>query len=172
MGMTPLEGLVMGTRSGDVDPGLLLYLQREAKLPLERLDQTLNHESGLRGISGVSADVRDLESAAAGGNEKAELALQLFAYRVRKYIGAYIAALGERPAIAFTGGIGEHSASVRQRICHNLKFFGIALDAAANQSANGKRAIRISVADSAVAVWVIPTDEERQMAREAFALLA
>ena len=172
MGMTPLEGLVMGTRCGDVDPGLLLYLQREANIPPEQLDKILNHESGMSGISGIGADVRDLEAAAASGNEKAELALQLFAYRVRKYIGAYCAALGECHAIAFTGGIGEHSASIRERICHNLKFLGIALDSAANQAAKGASVQRISAESSAVSVWVIPTDEERQMARETFALLA
>ncbi len=171
MGMTPLEGLMMGTRSGDVDPGLLLYLQREAKMTPEQLDQILNHESGLRGVSGLSADVRDLEQAA-GGNEKAALALEIFARRVRKTIGAYAAALGKLDAIAFTGGIGEHSASVRERICRNLNLFGIAIDSAANQAANGDAPKRISAADSAVAVWVIPTDEERQMARETFALLA
>lgn len=172
MGLTPLEGLVMGTRSGDVDPGLIFYLQREAKILPEQLNQILNHESGLRGVSGSSADVRDLEKAAAGGDEKAELALQLFAYRARKYIGAYLAALGECHAIAFTGGIGEHSASVRERICHNLKFLGIALDSDANQSAKGDEAKRISAANSPVSLWVIPTDEERQMARETFALLS
>ena len=171
MGLTPLEGLVMGTRAGDVDPGLLLYLQREAKMTPEQLDQMLNHDSGLRGVSGTSADVRDLEKAAANGDAKAELALALFAYRARKYIGAYIAALGQCHAIAFTGGIGEHSAQMRELICRNLDFLGIALDSAANQTANGDAAQRISAADSRVSAWVIPTDEARQMAREAAALI-
>ena len=170
MGLTPLEGLVMGTRSGDVDAGLLLYLQREAKITAERLDQILNHESGLRGVSGSSADVRNLEKAAAG-DPKAELALELFAYRARKYLGSYIAALGGCDGIAFTGGIGEHSAPTRDRICRNLGFFGITLDADANKNANGAAAQQISAADSRVPVWVIPTDEERQMARETAALL-
>ena len=172
MGLTPLEGLVMGTRSGDVDPGLLLYLLREANITPEQLDNILNHESGLCGVSGISADVRDLEKAAASGNGHAELALQLFAYRVRKTLGGYVAALGGCHGMAFTGGIGEHSAAMRDRICRNLEFLGIALDPAANQAANGDKAQCVSAENSTVAAWVIPTDEERQMARETFALLS
>ncbi len=170
MGMTPLEGLVMGTRSGDVDPGLLLYLLREEKMTAEQLDDVLNKQSGLLGVSGVGSDMRDLESAASE-NAQAELALSLFAYRVRKYLGAYAAALGGLDAVAFTGGIGERSPSMRGRICAGLEFLGVTLDAAANQHADGI-AMRISTAESAVSVWVIPTDEERQMAREVAGVLA
>lgn len=166
MGMTPLEGLVMGTRSGDVDPGLLLYLLREQKMTPEELDDLLNKQSGLFGVSGVGSDVRDLEKAAGEGNAQAALALELFACRVRKYLGAYAAALGGLGAVAFTGGIGERSAVMRGRICAGLEFFGVTLDAAVNQSGGGKEAAQISAAGSAVSVWVIPTDEERQMARE------
>ena len=115
MGLTPLEGLVMGTRSGDTDPGLLIYLLRHQKVTPDALDDLLNHRSGLQGLSGRSADVRVLEAAALGGDAQAELALAVFAYRVRKYIGAYAATLGGIDAIAFTGGIGQHSASVRAR---------------------------------------------------------
>ena len=171
MGMTPLEGLVMGTRVGDVDPGLLLYLLRTQSITPEQLDDLLNKQSGLQGVSGLSADIRDLEKAAADGNAQAELALALFAYRARKYIGAYTAALGGLDAVAFTGGIGERSASMRARICAGLEFFGLHLNADANQKADGKGAARVSPASSAVSVWVIPTDEERQIAREVAGVL-
>lgn len=171
MGMTPLEGLVMGTRSGDVDPGLLLYLLREQAMTPEQLDDVLNKQSGLLGVSGVGSDMRDLEKAAGEGNARAELALSLFAYRARKYLGAYAAALRGLDAVAFTGGIGERSPSMRGRICAGLEFLGVWLDAGANQSASGKEAVQISAAGSAVSVWVIPTDEERQMAREVAGVL-
>ena len=171
MGMTPLEGLVMGTRVGDIDPGLLLYLQREQKLSAADLDTLLNTQSGLKGISGRSADVRDLEAAAAGGDASAELALALFAYRCRKYIGAYAAALGGLDAVAFTGGIGEKSAPMRARICAGLEFLGLRLDAGANENAGGKSEVRVSAEDAAVPVWVIPTDEEKQIAREVAGVL-
>ena len=171
MGQTPLEGLVMGTRSGDVDPGLLLYLLREHSMPAEDLDDLLNKQSGLRGVSGLSADVRDLEGAAAQNDARAELALALFAYRVRKYIGAYAAALGGLDAVAFTGGIGERSASMRARICTGLEFLGLTLDADANMAADGKVEAYLSRAGGSAAVWVIPTDEERQIAREVFGVL-
>ena len=171
MGMTPLEGLVMGTRSGDVDPGLLLYLLREQKMTPAQLDDLLNTQSGLKGVSGLSADVRDLE-AAAEGSAAADLALALFAYRVRKYLGAYAAALGGLDAVAFTGGIGERSADLRARICAGLEFFGLRVNSEANQNTDGKSAARLSSAGSPVSVWVIPTDEERQIAREVAALLS
>ena len=171
MGMTPLEGLVMGTRVGDVDPGLLLYLLREQKLSAADLDTLLNTQSGLKGVSGESADVRDLEAAASGGDAPAELALALFAYRCRKYVGAYAAALGGLDAVAFTGGIGEGSASMRARICDGLGFFGLRLDADANTKADGKREARVSAADAPVSAWVIPTDEEKQIAREVAGVL-
>ena len=169
MGLTPLEGLVMGTRAGDVDPGLLLYLLREHRMTAEQLDDLLNKQSGLLGVSGLSSDLRDLEKAAAGGVAAAELALSLFAYRVRKYIGAYAAVLGGVDAVAFTGGIGERSPNMRGRICGRihpkLKFMGLVLDAGANASADGREAARIDAGEG-VSVWVIPTDEERQIARE------
>lgn len=163
MGLTPLEGLVMGTRSGDIDPGLLLYLLRSQKMTPEALDDLLNHQSGLKGLSGCSGDVRDLEAAVQSGDARAELALAVFAYRVRKYIGAYAAALGGLDAVAFTGGIGEHSSSLRGRICRGLEFLGLRLDA---ERADGPR---LSADGSPVAVWAIPTDEERQIARETWA---
>lgn len=170
MGLTPLEGLVMGTRSGDVDPGLLLYLLRTQNMTAEALDDLLNHQSGLKGLAGQS-DVRDLEQAAGAGDARAALALDIFAYRVRKYLGAYAAALGGLDAVAFTGGIGEHSAAMRERSCRGLEFLGLRLDARRNQAAVGGDAMHISLDSVPVQIWVIPTDEERQIAREVAALI-
>ena len=170
MGLTPLEGLVMGSRSGDVDPGLLLYLLRTQGMTPEQLDDMLNHDSGLKGLAGRS-DVRDLEQAAGQGDKQADMALEIFAYRVRKYLGAYAAALGGLDAVAFTGGIGERGAGMRARICQGLDFLGLRLDAERNGAATGSEAAKISTDASPVSVWVIPTDEERQIAREVAALL-
>jgi len=169
MGLTPLEGLVMGTRSGDVDPGLLLYLLRSADMKPDEVDDLLNHRSGLLGLSGSSDDVRALEQSAQNGDLNAELALEVFAYRVTKYIGAYAAALEGIDAVAFTGGIGEHSHGMRSRICRKLVFLGLQLDETRNTQAI-TQPTRIST-DSACQIWVIPTDEERQIAREAQAQL-
>ena len=170
MGLTPLEGLVMGTRSGDVDPGLLLYLMRTQGMMAEQLDDMLNHGSGLKGLAGRN-DVRDLEQAAGEGDQQADLALEIFAYRVRKYIGAYAAVLGGLDAVAFAGGIGERSAPMRGRICRGLDFLGLRLDENLNSAATGKEAAPVHAEGSPVAVWIIPTDEERQIAREVAAHL-
>ncbi len=170
MGLTPLEGLVMGTRSGDVDPGLLLYLLRSQGMTAETLDDVLNHHSGLLGLSGLSSDVRELEQAAGDGNGSAALALELFAYRVCKYIGAYAAALQGVEAVAFTGGIGEHSPAMRSRICRRLAFLGLHLSDARNKNA-GHEPTRISTDSATLQAWVIPTDEEKQIARAVSRLL-
>ena len=170
MGLTPLEGLVMGTRSGDVDPGLLLYLLRTQDMTAQRLDDLLNHDSGLKGLAGQS-DVRDLEQAAGDEDQRADMALEIFAYRVRKYLGAYAAALGGLDAVAFTGGIGEHDAGMRARICRGMDFLGVTLDADRNGAATGGGAMHISVDIGPTPVWVIPTDEECQIAREVAARL-
>jgi acetate kinase len=170
MGFTPLEGLIMGARSGDVDPGLILHLLRGSHRTPDQLDDLLNHRSGLLGLSGRSSDVRDLEKAANEGDAASHLALECFAYRVRKYIGAYAAALGGLDTLVFTGGIGEHSASMRARICQNLSFLGLHLDPSRNLSANGQEPAAIS-RENENTIWIIPTDEERQIARETFALL-
>jgi acetate kinase len=166
MGLTPLEGLIMGTRSGDVDPGLVLHLMRVLKMSADDIDDLLNHRSGLLGLSGRSADVRDLENAAGAGDVNAQAALESFAYRCRKYIGAYAAALGGVDGIAFTGGIGEHSSGTRGRILRGLEFLGVTLDTQRNLSATGQSSI--SIGSGNVSVWVIPTDEERQVAEEVF----
>lgn len=172
MGLTPMEGLVMGTRSGDVDPGLILYLIRTASMAADELDDLLNNQSGLLGLSGTSSDLRELEQAALNKDNLAELALEIFAYRCCKYIGAYAAALEGLDAIAFTGGIGEHSASMRSRICRRLNFLGIHLEDDLNQASDGRGALKISVKDCVVQIWIIPTDEEREIAWSTYRQLA
>ena len=170
MGLTPMEGLVMGTRSGDVDPGLLLHLITALQMPAAAVDDLLNHRSGLLGLCG-SADMREVQKAADAGDRRAEMALEVFAYHARKYIGAYAAVLGGIDAIAFTGGIGEHSPSMRARICRGLEFLGIAMDPGANNGLTGNRCDRISGDVASVQLWVVPTDEEGQIARELFDVL-
>jgi acetate kinase len=165
MGFTPMEGLVMGTRAGDLDPGVILYLLRKRN----DLNDLLNHRCGLRGISESSGDVRELEHAAAAGDAKAELALDVFAYRAAKYIAAYCATLDGVDAIAFTAGIGEHSASMRRRICDRLGFLGVSLDETANNAASKEERL---ISSGNVAVWVIPTNEELEIARAAFEILS
>lgn len=167
MGLTPMEGLVMGTRSGDVDPGLVLYLIRTAGMTASEVDDLLNHQSGLRGLSGRSADVRELEQTALKNDTRAELALEIFAYRACKYIGAFAAALEGLDAVVFTGGIGEHSNSMRSRICRRLAFLGLRVDEERNRAANG-RALQIGAEGNSVPVWVMPTDEEGAIARSTY----
>ena len=159
----------MATRSGDVDPGLLLYLLREKGMTAQELDEMLNHKSGLLGISGRSGDVRDLEAAAESGDVRAELALEIFAYRAAKTIGAYAVALEGLDAIAFSGGIGEHSNSMRHRICRRLAFLGI--DLLAQPEHTSSQPYRISAALSKVEVWVVFADENIQIANELVELL-
>ena len=158
MGFTPMEGLVMGSRAGDIDPGAILHLVRGGRSEAE-LDDLLNHRSGLRGVSGIGADVRELESSS---DERARLALDLFAYRVAKYIGAYAVVLGGIDALVFTAGIGEHSATTRRRICDRLGLLGIELDDALNVAA---RTDERRISSGPVEVWVIPTNEELEIAR-------
>jgi acetate kinase len=164
MGFTPMEGLVMGTRAGDLDPGVLLYLLRQGKSEAD-LDDLLNHRCGLLGVSGRGGDVRELQDAAAGGDARAEFALELFAYRAAKYVGAYAAVLGGVDALTFTAGIGEHSASMRSRICSRLAFLGIELDEELNRA---PRTDERRISRGAVGVWVIPTNEEFEIARMTF----
>ena len=171
MGLTPVEGLVMGTRSGDVDPGLVLYLIRAVGISANEVDSLLNNQSGLRGLSGLSADVRELEQAERAGDKNAELALEVFAYHARKYIGAYLAAMNGADAIIFTGGIGENSPAVRAAICEGLSWFGIELDAERNAAHTAAREGLISAESSRVAVYVIPTNEELLIARDTSIML-
>ncbi len=170
MGLTPLEGLVMGTRPGDVDPGVLVYLLRELGLHVEDLDRVLNKESGLLGVSGDSNDMRDILAAAARGDERARLALDIYCYRLKKYVGAYAAALGGLDILVFTAGVGENSPDIRAQVCDGLGFLGVALDNQANRNTQGVRA-DISAPGSAVRVLVVPTDEERVIADETVAVV-
>ena len=170
MGFTPLEGMIMGTRCGDVDPGVLGFLERDG-MTSSQIDEMLNKKSGLLGLSGVSSDMREVLRAADQGNHRALLALKAFCYRVRKYIGAYVASLGGLDAVIFTGGIGQGSAVVRALALQGLECMGIALDDKRNNEATGNDVSLISADNSKVAVLVVPTDEERMMAREALRTL-
>jgi acetate kinase len=166
MGLTPLEGVVMGTRTGDLDPALVFYLIRQG-YTVEQLDAIFNKEAGLLGISGTSNDMRDLEEKAARGEERAQLALDVFAYRIRKYIGAYMAVLNNCDGIVFTGGIGENDAAMRARILANMEGLGIQLDTAANEKTIGREG-EIQTAGSKVRLFVIPTNEEAAIAKDTY----
>jgi acetate kinase len=169
MGMTPLEGLVMGTRSGDLDPAIPLLLGRDG-MPPEKIDQLLNRESGLAGLTGTSGDFRDILAAADAGDPRARLAIDVFVHRIRKYVGAYAAVMGGADAIVFTGGIGENAALVRSRVCDGLVYMGVVLDEDANKTkraADNGGVVEVSQARSPTKVLVVRTDEERMIAREA-----
>ena len=168
MGLTPLEGLIMGTRCGDLDPSVVIHLLRERGLSIEEVDDILNRQSGLRGLSGISSDLRELEDAANRGDHRSVLAIQVFCYRIRKYIGAYISALGGLDALVFTGGIGEGSAWVRSLACQGLSYMGILVDDILNKTISPGRGEVADISDerSWVKVLVIPTDEGRMIARE------
>lgn len=170
MGLTPLEGLVMGTRSGDVDPGILLYLARSRGLSIDALDKLLNKQSGLLGLSGKSNDMRELEKLAADGDQDAGLALDVFCYRIRKYIGAYMAALGGLDALIFTGGIGENSSYIREHVCKGLDGLGVCLDVGLNATAPRGSECDVSAYGSRSRVLVVPTDEEKLIAMDTYAL--
>ena len=169
MGLTPLEGLMMGTRCGDIDPAIIFHLMEEGQMSADKINQTLNRESGLLGISGVASDVRDLFRAVSEGNSQAALALQMFSYRVKQYIGKYAAVLGGLDALIFTGGIGENAASIRTEICENLEFLGIHLDEEKNQSGESTKAIHQE--NAPVKLFVIPTNEELMIARDTLRLI-
>lgn len=165
MGLTPLEGLLMGTRAGDVDPGVLTYLLGKEGMSLGELEVLLNRHSGLYGVSGVSGDMRDLLRESDQGNKRASLAVEVFCYRVKKYLGAYLAVLNGADAIIFGGGIGENSPAVRVTICESLDKLGVRLDPEKNAGAVGVER-NISGAGSATPLWVIPTNEELLIARD------
>ena len=169
MGFTPLEGLVMGTRSGDVDPAVLEFLGEKEGLSPTQVDSLLNKNSGLLGLSGLTNDMRELLAEAHENNDRrARLAIDIFCYRARKYIGAYLAALGGADALIFAGGIGENAPEVRAHICQGLEWAGIELDEEANARMVGGVEGRITTHSSRLAVWVIPTDEELLIARDTF----
>lgn len=169
MGMTPLQGLVMGTRSGDVDPGIIFYLANEAGLSNAEIDKMLNTESGLKGLTGIS-DMRDISALAAAKDPLAQEALEIYTQRVRHYLGAYFAELGQLDAIVFTAGVGENSAEIRSMVCANLNALGIEIDEDLNQ-AKAKNNRDISLLGSRIRVLVIPTNEELEIANQTAALL-
>jgi acetate kinase len=166
MGFTPLEGLVMGTRSGDLDPAILDFVAAKEGMSMREMDTMLNKQSGLLGVSGLTADMRELlAEESENADRRARLAVDLFAYRVKKYLGAYLAAMNGADAIVFSAGIGENSPDVRARICRGLEWLGIAFDAAKNSALVGKEG-RFDAEGSRIELWVIPTDEELLIARD------
>ena len=170
MGLTPLEGLVMGTRSGDIDPAIMEFIAKKENLDIEGVMNVLNKKSGVQGMTGISSDFRDLEAAYNEGNEYAINAIEVFCYRVAKYIGSYVAAMNGVDAIAFTAGIGENTNLVRRKIVAYLGYLGITIDNEVNDATHGDEAV-ISTPDSKVKVCVIPTNEELAIARETVALV-
>ena len=167
MGLTPLEGLVMGTRSGDIDPAIVDFISVKEGLSSDQVESLLNKQSGLLGISGLTNDMRELLAEEKENNDRrAHLAIEVFCYRVRKYIGAFLAATGGADAVVFTGGIGENSPEVRARICDGLGWLGLVLDGTQNAQAHGGFEGKISTDDSRLAAYVIPTDEELLIARD------
>jgi acetate kinase len=173
MGFTPLEGLVMGTRSGDIDAALLDYIAAKEGLTLPQVEALLNNQSGLLGISGLTNDMRDLLAEAHENQDRrAKLAIDIFCYRARKYVGAYLAALGGADAIVFAGGVGENSPEIRRRICEGLQWAGLHVDAAANDTLVAGKEGRFSTGESSLAAWVVPTDEELLIARDTFRVIA
>lgn len=170
MGFTPIDGLMMGTRAGAVDPGILLYVQEERGLDARAVDDALNHDSGLKGVSGVSSDYREVDAAAMRGDPRARLALDIYAVRVRQAIGAMAVTLGGVDALVFTAGVGEHSASLRRAACEGLGCLGIELDAVANESGTGDR--DVAAATSSARIFVLHTREELMIARETRRIIA
>lgn len=166
MGYTPLEGLIMGTRSGEIDPAIIPFLMEKEKMNAQQIDEYLNRRSGILGISGLSSDFRDLESAANRGDERSQLAIDVFAYKVKKYIGGYVAAMGGVDAIVFTAGLGENSPFMRDKICNGLEYLGTRVDPDLNKIRGKER--EISVRRARVKIFVIPTNEELVIARDTY----
>ncbi|MBU0502443.1 MAG: propionate kinase, partial [Candidatus Margulisbacteria bacterium] len=172
MGLTPLEGAVMGTRCGDVDPAILLFMIEKEGFYVEEIDSILNKKSGLLGITGKYSDRRDIDKAAAAGDKRSQLAVEIEAYRLRKYVGSYMAALGHVDAIVFTAGAGERNWALRERVLHDMGKFGIKIDHKKNEKArDGETETLISTDDSPVKVYVIPTDEELVFIEDVVAIL-
>lgn len=170
MGLTPLEGVMMGTRSGDIDAGAVSFIQKKLNLDADGISDLLNKKSGISGLSGLSSDMRDIENAANAGNERAIVAQDSYFYRVKKYIGAYAAAMEGVDVIVFTAGVGENQTRMREEVCKGLEFMGVKVDVAKNATIRGEEAI-ISTPDSKVTVVVIPTDEELMIASDTMALV-
>lgn len=170
MGFTPLDGLLMGTRSGSVDPSIITYLMEKEQMTTQQMNDMLNNQSGYLGLSGVGSDDRDVRSAADAGNERAKITLDMQSFQIKKYIGAYAAAMGGLDGVVFTGGIGEHSDALRERVCEDMSFLGIELDREKNVSLSASEA-RISTDTSDVSVFIIPTNEELMIARDTKGIL-
>ncbi len=170
MGLTPLEGVMMGTRSGDIDGGAVAFIQKKLGLDADGISNLLNKKSGVQGITGISSDMREIDAAAENGDKKAILALDMYNYRIKKYVGAYAAAMGGADIIVFTAGVGENQASMRSEVCKGMEWMGIKLDEEKNAKVRGVEAI-ISTEDSPVTVVVIPTDEELVIASDTMSLL-
>ncbi len=170
MGMNPIEGLMMGTRTGDIDPGVITYVMEKEHLGIQGISTLLNKFSGVLGISGISSDMREIEDAVNNDNERAKLALNMYNYRIKKYIGSYAAVLGGLDILVFTGGVGENMSLMRKEVCENMEYMGIELDDALNESTRSKEAV-ISKPTSKVKVVVIPTDEELTIAQDANKIL-
>jgi len=170
MGMTPTEGLMMGTRSGDVDPGALPFIMHKENLDADGLAELLNKKSGMAGFSEISSDMRDIEGAIESGNKRAALALAIYDYRIKKYIGAYAAALGGLDILVFTGGVGENQDSTREVVCRDMEFLGLEFDAEKNRGVRGREVV-ISKPSSRVKVLVVPTDEEYMIASDTCEIL-
>ena len=169
MGMTPLEGLIMGTRSGDIDPAIIFYLERKTGMERDKVEFILNHESGLKGICGVN-DMRKIEKLAEAGNARARLAIEMVCYRIKKYIGAYYAVLGQLDALVFTAGIGENSPLIRARSCRGLSHLGIDVDPLKNDR-RSEEAFEIQSTSSRVKILVVPTNEELEIAQQTVACI-
>ena len=164
MGLTPVEGLIMGTRSGDLDLGVLTYVMQKEEIRISTANTLINKFSGMLGVSGISSDMREIEQAANEGDDRATLAIEMYSYRIRKYIGAYIAAMGGLDILVFAGGVGENSTTIRNAVCKNFDFFGIKIDKKKN-NVKGKEAV-INSTDSKVKIMVVPTNEELVIARD------
>ncbi len=170
MGMTPVEGLVMGTRSGDLDAGALLYIADKEEISIPYTSTLINKHSGILGLSGVSSDMRDVETAASEGNHRAQISLDIYHYRIKKYLGSYAAAMGGVDVVIFTGGVGENGWETRQAVCEGLEFMGVEFDVDKNTKLRGKEAI-INKAGSKVTVMVVPTNEELVIAEDTFGIV-
>ena len=171
MGFTPLDGILMGTRTGAVDPSAVTFVADKHGFTPDEMSQYMNKKSGFLGISGISSDNREITAAAAEGNKRAILATEMLAYQIQKFIGAYTAAMNGVDAVLFTGGIGENSWEVRERVCENMEFFGIKIDKELNKQSRGKL-IKISTPDAKTEVWIVPTNEELLIARDTLALIS
>ncbi len=171
MGFTPLDGVVMGTRTGSVDPSAVTFVAEKHGFSPKEMSDYMNKKSGFLGVSGVSSDNRDITEASAHGNSRAQLVSEMLVYEIKKYIGSYAAAMNGLDAVIFTGGIGENAYDIREKVCKDMEFFGIKFDSAANDGLRGKLA-KISAADSKVEVWVVPTNEELLIARDTLALIS